>query len=121
MKHMLICLFAGLAFLRQADAQITFRKIDTTMMVGKTGFKFSSRNKEIANNIASVRPIGFESPANETMNIPVRGRVSGVLVDDLNNDGIADLVMFIYSDSAARHGFVLALMSEGNKSILPCS
>jgi hypothetical protein len=121
MKHMLICLFAGLVFFTKADAQIEFKRIDTTMMVGKTGFKFNSRNKEIANNIASVRPIGFESPANQTMNIPVRGRVSGVLVDDLNNDGVADLVMFIYNDSAAKHGTVLALMSEGNKSILPCT
>jgi hypothetical protein len=122
MKHMLICLFAGLAFFAKAEAQITFKKIDTTMMVGKTGFKFSSRNREIANNIASVRPIGFESPANQTMNIPVRGRVSGVLVDDLNSDGVADLIMFIYTDSSARHGTVWALMSsDGNKSIVPCA
>jgi hypothetical protein len=121
MKRMLICLLAGLAFLGKADAQITFKKIDTTMKVGSTGFKVNSRNKEIGTNMASVRPIGYESPANETMNIPVRGRISYVQVDDLNNDGIADLVMFIYNDSAARHGTVLALMSDGNKSILPCT
>jgi hypothetical protein len=121
MKGMLIGLLAGLAFFGKADAQITFKKIDTTMKVGSTGFKVSSRNKEIATNMASVRPIGFESPANETMNIPVRGRIAGVQVDDLNNDGIADLVMFIYNDSAARHGTVLVLMSEGNKEIKPCA
>jgi hypothetical protein len=121
MKHMLICLFAGLAIFRKADAQISFGKIDTTMMVGKTGFKVSSRNREIASNMASIRPIGFESPANQSMNIPVRGRVSGVQVDDLNNDGVADLIMFIYTDSAARHGTVWALMSDGNKAIVPCA
>ena len=121
MKHLLICLFAGLALFRKADGQITFGKIDTTMMVGKTGFKFSSRNREIASNMASIRPIGFESPANQSMNIPVRGRVSYVQVDDLNNDGVADLIMFIYTDSAARHGTVWALMSDGNKSIVPCA
>jgi hypothetical protein len=118
---MLICLFAGLAIFRKADAQISFGKIDTTMMVGKTGFKVSSRNREIASNMASIRPIGFESPANQSMNIPVRGRVSGVQVDDLNNDGVADLIMFIYTDSAARHGTVWALMSDGNKAIVPCA
>jgi hypothetical protein len=118
----LCCSLTGLAFFGKADAQITFGKIDTTMKLGKTGFKVNTRNKEIATNIASVRPIGFESPANETMNIPVRGRVSAVFVDDLNNDGIADLIMFIYNDSAARHGTVLALLSsDGNKSLLPCT
>jgi hypothetical protein len=117
----LFCLFAELAFLGKAEAQITFKRIDTTMMVGKTGFKVSTRNKEIAGNIASVRPVGFESPANQTMNIPVRGRVSGVQVDDLNNDGVADLILFIYTDSAGSHGTVWALMSDGNKSILPCA
>jgi hypothetical protein len=117
----LLCLLASLVFVGKAEAQITFGKIDTTMKLGKTGFKVNSRNKEIATNIASIRPIGFESPANETMNIPVRGRVSYVQVDDLNNDGVADLIMFIYTDSAARHGTVWVLMSDGNKSILPCA
>jgi hypothetical protein len=117
----LICLLASLVFFGKAEAQIIFNKIDTTMKLGKTGFKVSTRNKEIATNIASIRPIGFESPANETMNIPVRGRVSYVQVDDLNSDGVADLIMFIYTDSAARHGTVWALMSDGNKSIVPCA
>jgi hypothetical protein len=121
MKRMLFCLLAGLAFLGKAGAQITFRKIDTTMKVGSTGFKVSSRNKDIGTNVASIRPIGFESPANEAMNVPVRGRISYVQVDDLNNDGIADLILFIYNDSAAKHGTVLVLMSDGNKSILPCA
>jgi hypothetical protein len=111
----------ALLSLAVADAQITFSKIDTTMKVGKTGFKVNSRNKEIGSNMASIRPIGYESPANETMNIPVRGRVSYVQVDDLNNDGVADLVMVIYTDSAAKHGTVLVLMSDGTKSILPCT
>ena len=114
-------LSAGLCFFEKANAQIVFNKIDTTMKVGKTGFRVNSRNKEISTNTASIRPIGFESPANESMNIPVRGRIANVQVDDLNSDGVADLVLFIYTDSAARHGTVWALMSDGNKSIVPCA
>lgn len=117
----LLCMLASLVFCEKGEAQIVFNRIDTTMKLGKTGFKVNTRNKEIATNIASIRPIGFESPANETMNIPVRGRVAYVQVDDLNNDGIADLIMFIYTDSAARHGTVWALMSDGNKAIVPCA
>jgi len=119
MNQKIILLLAGLICLRAADAQVTFEKIDTTMKIGKTGFRLNCRNKEIAQNQLSIRPIGFESPANENLNFPVRGRVSKAMVDDLNQDGVADLILFIYSDSAAIHGTVLAFISEGNKSIVP--
>lgn len=118
MKKRILLLLAGLIYLGASDAQIVFEKIDTTMKVGKTGYKLTCRNREIGQNQLSIRPIGFESPANETMNFPVRGRISKVMVDDLNSDGVADLILFIYSDSAAIHGTVLAFVSEGNTSIV---
>ena len=121
MKTSFLFLLAGFFFLGRADAQISFEKIDTTVKIGKYGFKVNCRNKEIKTNQLSVRPLGYESPANETMNIPIRGRVSAVQVDDLNNDGLADLILFIYSDSAAIYGTVFAFMSDGDKSLLPCA
>lgn len=120
MKESIILFLTGLFFIGEASAQVSFEKIDTTMKVGKTGFKVTCRNKEIASNQLSVRPIGFESPANESMNFPVKGRISSVQVDDFNHDGNADLIMFIYSDSNARHGTALALISDGTKAIMPC-
>lgn len=121
MKTTFIVLLAGFFFLGRADAQISFERIDTTVKIGKYGFKVNCRNKEIKSNQLSVRPLGYESPANETMTYPIRGRVSGVQVDDLNNDGLADLILFIYSDSAAIHGTVFAFISDGDKSLLPCA
>jgi hypothetical protein len=120
MKISYIFLLAVFFILDRANAQITFNKIDTTMKIGKYGFEVNTRNRDIKSNKLSIKPLGYENPADQTMNFPIRGRVSAVQVDDLNNDGIADLILFIYSDSAAIHGTVMALISDGDKSILPC-
>lgn len=124
MKYIL--LFVGVLFIGKIRAQttpiptpVTFEKIDTTMKIGKYGYKVNCRNKDIKSNSLSIRPLGFESPANETMNMPVRGRVSAAMVDDLNSDGLADLILFIYTDSAAIHGTVYVLVSEDDKTIMP--
>ena len=114
-----VFLLAGTFCLGAARAQIEFEKIDTTMKVGKTGYRINCRNREVKENQIGVRPIGFESPANQPMNFPVRGRISKVMVDDLNGDGVADMILFVYTDSAAIHGTVLAFISDGTKSIVP--
>jgi hypothetical protein len=121
MKTSFIFLLAAFSIFKRAEAQIAFEKIDTTVKFGKYGFKVNCRNKEVKSNQLSIRPLGYESPANETMNIPIRGRVSNVQVDDLNNDGLADLILMIYTDSAAIHGTVYAFISDGDKSLLPCA
>jgi hypothetical protein len=115
-----IFLLAGLAFLGKVRAQgVSFEKIDTTMKIGKYGFKVGCRNKDIKTNMLSIRPLGYESPGNQSMNMPVRGRVSAAMVDDLNSDGLADLILFIYTDSAAIHGTVYAMISEDDKNLMP--
>jgi hypothetical protein len=121
MNWKMLFILTGMSCLGRAYGQMNFERIDTTMKLGKTGFRVTCRNRDIKNNQLSIRPIGFESPANENMNLPVRGRVSAVQVDDLNGDGDADLVLFIYTDSAAIHGTVIALVSDGTKSLLPCA
>ena len=119
MNRKLIFLLAGVFCVGAVRAQVEFEKIDTTMKVGKTGYRVSCRNKEVRENQMSIHPIGFETSANQPMNFPVRGRVSKAMVDDLNGDGVADLILFIYSDSAAIHGTVLAFISDGTKSVVP--
>lgn len=119
MNRKLILLLAGIFYLGAVRAQIEFEKIDTTMKVGKTGYRISCRNREIRENQMGIRPIGFESTANQNMNFPIRGRIWKVMVDDLNGDGVADLILFIYTDSAAIHGTVLAFISDGTKTIVP--
>ncbi|HEX9508982.1 MAG TPA: hypothetical protein VF939_00770 [Puia sp.] len=55
------------------------------------------------------------------MSFGIRGRVAKAEIDDLNNDGFPDLVLYIYSDSNAVFGTVYAFLSEANKSINPCA
>jgi hypothetical protein len=119
MKHPLILLFAGLLYGAATDAQISFNKIDSTLKIGKVGYRVSCRNKNVEVNDLSVRPIGFDGSARE-MAFPLRGRVLKAEIDDLNSDGYPDLVLYVYSDSAGTFGTVYAFLSQANKSMTGC-
>ena len=117
MKHLF--LFAGFFITLTTNAQVTIGRIDSTLKIGKAGYKVDCRNKSFTQNQLSVRPIGFESTARE-INFPLKGRVSNAQIDDLNQDGFPDLVLFIYTDSNAVNGTVYCFSSDGNKEIIPC-
>lgn len=102
-----------------AKAQITFNRIDTTLKIGKAGYRVVCRNRSITENPLSVRPVGMESDAKE-MNFPLKGRLYGAQVDDLNSDGYPDLLLYIYTDSNAVYGTVYCFLSQGNKTITAC-
>jgi hypothetical protein len=119
MKHPLILLFAGLLYGAATDAQVSFNKIDSTLKIGKVGYRVTCRNKNVEVNDLSVRPIGFDGSARE-MAFPLRGRVLKAEIDDLNSDGYPDLVLYVYSDSAGAFGTVYAFLSQGNKSMTGC-
>jgi hypothetical protein len=119
MKYPLILLFAGLLCFAATDAQVSFNKIDSTLKIGRVGYRVECRNKSTEVNQLSVRPVGFDGSARE-LNFPLRGRVLKAEIDDLNSDGYPDLVLYIYSDSAGIFGTVYAFLSEANKSITGC-
>ena len=114
----LLSLLTGLCFLT-AGAQPAFTKIDTTMKIGKVGYHVTVRNRSLTDNSIAVRPIGMESEV-QPFNYPLKGRVMSTQVDDLNGDGYPDLILFIYTDSNAVHGTVVCILSEANKSLVPC-
>jgi hypothetical protein len=119
MKHPLILLFAGLLCVAATNAQVSFNRIDSTLKIGKVGYRVECRNKNLDVNELSVRPIGFEGGARDIA-FPLRGRVSKAEIDDLNSDGYPDLVLYIYTDSAAVYETVYAFLSQANKSITGC-
>ncbi len=119
MKHPLILLLAGLLFVTAADAQMSFNKMDSTLKVGKVGYRVECKNKNSDVNQLTVRPIGFDGSARE-LNFPLRGRVLKAELDDLNSDGYPDLVLYIYTDSAAVFETVYAFLSQANKSVTGC-
>ena len=102
-----------------ANAQVIFQKIDTTVKVGKVGYRVSCKNKKYDENQLEVRPVGMDNQARE-MNFMLRGRVAKAEIDDLNSDGYPDLVLYVYTDSLANFGTVYAFVSKANKSITGC-
>lgn len=120
MKRQHLLLLLGYTFLAATtNAQITFKKIDSTLKIGKAGYRVDCRNRSVTQNSLSVKPIGFESTARE-ISFTLKGRVSNAQVDDLNQDGFPDLVLFIYTDSNATAGTVYGFVSDANKEIIPC-
>src|SRR6201991_5236475 len=93
---------------------VMFPKIDSTLKIGKAGYRVDCRNKGVTQNPLSIKPVGFESGARD-VSFTLKGRVASAQVDDLNRDGYPDLVLVIYSDSNASSGTVYGFISEANK------
>ncbi|MBS1664330.1 MAG: hypothetical protein JST68_25010 [Bacteroidetes bacterium] len=119
MKRPCLLLLLGCFFLVKAHAQITFNKVDTTMKIGKAGYRVDCRNKSTTQNPISIKPVGFESGARD-ISFTLKGRVSGVQIDDLNRDSYPDLIVYVYTDSSAIFGTVYCFISDGNKEIAAC-
>jgi hypothetical protein len=117
MKRLL--LLPGCLFFMAVHAQLTFRKIDSTLKIGKVGYRVDCMNRSVAQNPLTVRPVGFESDA-RPISFTTRGRVYSAQIDDLNGDGYPDLVLFLYTDSNAIFGTVYGFLSAANKEIIPC-
>jgi hypothetical protein len=118
MKYIFL-LFSGLLFFGTINAQVLFSKIDSTLKIGKVGYRVDCKNKNAIQNQLSIKPIGFDNEAKE-MSFMIRGRVAKAEIDDLNNDGFPDLVLYLYTDTSGIFGTVYAFLSEANKSITPC-
>ena len=102
-----------------ANAQVIFPKIDTTVKVGKVGYHVQCRNMKFEENDLEIRPMGMDNQV-KPMDFMIRGRVAKAEIDDLNSDGYPDLVLYVYTDSAAVFGTVYAFVSKANKSVIGC-
>lgn len=109
------CLFLSVT----VNAQVMFPRIDSTMKIGKAGYRVDCRNKSIASNQLTIKPVGFESGARD-ISFTIKGRVASAQIDDLNRDGYPDLLITIFVDSNATSGTAYAFVSDGNKEIVPC-
>ena len=72
------------------------KRFDTSMKIGKSGYKIYCSNKNAEKNSVTISPIGFENTARE-ITIEIKGRVNKAEVDDLNNDGFPQ---YLRSDSS---------------------
>jgi hypothetical protein len=94
------------------------RRIDTTMKVGKAGFRINCYNKSSEKNPITIYPVGFESEARD-FSFELKGVLIGTEVDDLNKDGFPELLLFVTSSDSLNKSSVIAISSQENKSVAP--
>ncbi|MDP4149381.1 MAG: hypothetical protein Q8927_09195 [Bacteroidota bacterium] len=119
MKYRCALLSPLLILCLSANAQGIFSRFDSTLKIGKAGYRFHCRNERMDQNPLMIRPLGFDASLRE-MDFNIKGLVKGVEVDDLNNDGFPDLLLYIYTDTITWNGTIYAFVSDGNKSVVPC-
>ena len=95
-----------------------FSRVDTTVQVGKAGYRIITNNKSPEKNSVTIKPIGFDKDARD-VNIEIKGRIKSVEVDDLNADGCPDLLMYVYRGENNAYGTVFRISSEKNQSMRP--
>lgn len=114
-----ILLFGLLScFSDSLSAQVSNRKIDTTIKVGKTGYRLMCRNNNPEKNTVSITPIGFDKEVRD-FSFEIKGRISKGEVDDINRDGFPDLVFYVYNNDSIPKGNVVAISSEKNEMVVP--
>jgi hypothetical protein len=69
-------------------------KYDSTVKMGKVGYRITCMNRNLDRNALNIRPIGFKSEVREA-SLELRGRVVSTEIDDLNNDGFPDIIIFV--------------------------
>lgn len=115
MKQVII--LSLIIFSLSSNAQI--KRVDTTLKIGSAGYKVYCNNKRIDKNTIDISTIGFGPDARRDLSIPIVGQVSKVAIDDLNNDGFPDLIIFTISDKEKQKANVLSIISVKNESIAP--
>jgi hypothetical protein len=90
------------------------KKYDSTLKIGKVGFRVSCTNKSLNQNTLSIKPIGFKSEARE-INLELKARIISSEIDDLNQDNLPDLIIFILEASGKKNLFCVSSKSDDGK------
>lgn len=95
-----------------------YRKFDSTMKIGKAGYKVTCTNRNPERNSINISPIGFDNSMRD-FGFEIKGRVRRAEVDDLNRDNFPDLVLYVYTNDTLNKGTVVCISSESNTSVVP--
>jgi hypothetical protein len=117
MKHIQRILFIGIITI-SLTSKAQFKKIDTTMKIGKVGYKVLCNNKSETKNSVSITPVGFQNAARDVL-FEIKGRILKAEVDDLNNDVFPDLVLYVYEPGDKGKGSVVGISSVNNENFAP--
>jgi hypothetical protein len=107
-----ICL---LFFLLSADIKAQSKKFDTTVKMGNKGFRVTCNNKNTDKNDVSVSPVGLKTDG-PNPSFSVYGKVTKAFTDDMNSDGLPDLIICVYGGDNGMIGTVVGISYNANKS-----
>ena len=93
-----------------------YTRYDSTLKIGKAGFKIFCLNKTPDRNTLTIRPIGFKSEAREA-SLEIKARVLSAEIDDLNNDGFPEVIIFIVEPKGNKSLFCIS--SKENERMEP--
>ena len=110
------CFVFGLLLLVNSLVAQGYKRYDSTLKIGKAGFKIFSLNKTPDRNTLTIRPIGFKSEAREA-SLEIKARVLSAEIDDLNNDGFPDVIIFIEEPKGNKSLFCIS--SKENERMEP--
>jgi hypothetical protein len=117
MKKLFYQFILLMALLDANSGYSQFRKLDTTLTSGNTGYKVRCSNSKKDANEVNVRLVGFEKEA-RGMNVMLNGQMSMAMIDDFNSDGFPDLLVVAYTGPNFQYGTAYAFASKENKSLL---
>lgn len=98
-------------FLTVSSFSQEIKRYDSTLKIGKVGFRVSCTNKSTNQNSLNIRPIGFKSEARE-VNLELKARVISSEIDDLNHDGFVDLIIYIMESSGKKNLFCVSSKND---------
>lgn len=105
-------------FIYSGDIDAQARRFDSTMKIGKAGYRVTTNNRSQDKNVVNISPIGFDNSVRD-FSFDVKGRIRRAEVDDVNRDNFPDLVLYVYHDDTLNKGNVICISSESNTSLKP--
>jgi hypothetical protein len=118
MKYISVSLWLALLFTITNSGDAQSKRYDSTLKMGRVGFRVICNNKNDDQNELEIRLIGFDHSSRDP-DFYVKGRVVKADIDDLNNDGFPELLIYISTGQNGIYRAVYAFSSEQNKSVIP--
>ena len=119
MRYTTILSFTLASLFMSVGANAQAPKIDTTAFFGNAGYRVTCSNKKEEANEVTISPKKFKSTIRD-VSFNIKGRLTKILVDDLNDDGYPDLLLCIYTGAKYEKGTVVGIYSS-EAAIMPAS
>jgi hypothetical protein len=119
MKYSFFLVFCCLFCMHiSATAQVPARRYDSSMKIGKVGYRVTCTNRNPEKNSINISPIGFDNAVRD-FSFEIKGRILRAEVDDVNRDNFPDLLLYIYHGDTLNKGNLICISSEANNSVVP--